>query len=173
MAKQWQETVKRTGGIAGSFFVVLVCLALVIPFALLWFPAHLLYGQWLRLRWELTWGRQGKRILLVYSRSPIWQEYIENNWLPYVGPHAVVVDWSDRAAWPKWAPLEVRAFRYWGGDRDFNPMVVLFPRRGSVRTIRFWRAFRDFKHGNGSALEKAECELISFAGEPNVRLNHD
>ena len=142
--------------------VVPVVLVLLVPGVLVGFPAHWLYGKWLRLRWEQTWGREGKRILLVYSRSPNWHTYIENTWLPRVAPHAVVVDWSDRGTWPKWAPVEIRAFRYWGGSREFNPLAVLFPKRGKVRTIRFWRAFRDFKHGKDAALRTAESELLDF-----------
>lgn len=139
-----------------------VVIALMIPVAVLGIPIYWLYGRWLKVRWEQTWGREGRRILLVYSRSPHWQNYIETAWLPRVAPHAVVIDWSDRSTWPTRAPLEIRAFRYWGGEREFNPMVVLFPRRGKVRTVRFWQAFRDFKHGKDSALRAAESELFSF-----------
>lgn len=91
-----------------------VLLILLVPGLLLGIPAYWLYGRWLKVRWEQTWGRQGKRILLVYSRSPNWQAYIENSGLPRVAPYAVVIDWSDRSTWPRRAPLEIRAFRYWG-----------------------------------------------------------
>jgi hypothetical protein len=125
-------------------------------------PARWIYGRWLKLRWERSWARQGKRVLLVYSRSPNWQSYIETVWLPRIDPHAVVVDWSDRSRWPRRAPLEVRAFRHWGGDKEFNPLAVLFPKRGKVRAIRFWQAFRDFRHGKERPLRTAEAELFEF-----------
>jgi hypothetical protein len=148
----------------GVLIVVTVPLALIllVPGLLLGIPGSHLYGRWLKLRWERTWGRQGKRILLVYSRSPNWQTYIETAWLPRVAPHAVIVDWSDRSTWPRRVPLEIRAFRYWGGRRDFNPMAMLFPKQGKVRTLRFRKAFRDFKHGKDSALRTAERELFGF-----------
>jgi len=134
----------------------------ILPAALVGIPAYWAYGGWLRLRWERTWGRQGKRILLVYSRSPHWQSYIETTWLPQVAPHSVVVDWSDRSNWRKPPPLEIRAFRYWGGTREFNPLALLFPKRGRVRAIRFWQPFRDARHGKERALRTAEAELFGF-----------
>jgi hypothetical protein len=130
---------------------------------------HALYGYWLRSRWNRTWGRAGKRILLVYSRSPNWQEYIEQNWLPRLEGRAVLLDWSDRATWRRPVPLEVRAFRYWAGHREFNPLAILFPERGRVGTVRFWRAFREFKHGRDMELRKAERELFGFASGAESR----
>jgi len=41
-------------------------------------------------------------------------------------------------------------------------LALLFPRRGRVRTLRFWQAFRDLKHGNELALRTAEVELFEF-----------
>lgn len=139
-----------------------IVLCLLIPWLFLRLPANSLYGWWLKLRWEQVWGRQGKRILLVYSRSPNWQSYIETAWLPRIAPHAVVVDWSTRHTWPRRAPLEIRAFRHWSGDREFNPLALLFPQRGRVRTIRFWKAFHAFKRGSQAELRTAEDELFAF-----------
>jgi len=152
---------------AALVFTLVLPLVLVVgvPALLVGWPCYWAYGRWLRLRWEKTWAREGKRILLVYSRSPSWQDYIETNWLPRLTPHAVILDWSDRSQWPKRHPLEIRVFRYWGGDEEFNPLVVIFPIRGKVRTIRFWRPFRDFKHGNIGALRKAEAELFELVDE--------
>jgi len=154
----------RERALIGVLVVVVVPLVvvLVIPALLVGIPASWSYGRWLRLRWERRWGRHGKRILLVYSRSPHWQRYIEDTWLPQLAPHAVVMDWSDRSTWRRRAPLEVRAFRYWGGSREFNPMALLFPKRGKVQAIRFWRAFRDFRHGKDLALRAAEARLFGF-----------
>jgi hypothetical protein len=148
-----------------SLFLMLlvpVAIVLVVPWIVIGGPARSLYGRWLEMQWERKWGRQGKRILLVYSRSPNWQSYIETTWIPKVAPHAIVVDWSERAGWPRFAPLEIRAFRYWSGRREFNPLALLFPKHGRVRAIRFWQAFRDFKHGKDRALRAAEAELFDF-----------
>jgi len=148
---------------AGLLVALVLPLAVVlVPGILIGIPAHRAYGRWLRTRRARTWRRRGKRILLVYPCSPNWQSYIDTTWLPQVAPHAVVLDWSDRGQWPKRAPVEVLAFRYWGGTNEFNPLALLFPRRGRVRTLRFWQAFRDLKHGNELALRTAEVELFEF-----------
>jgi len=36
----------------------------------------------------------GRDILLVYSDSPIWHDYIEERILPHLGERAVVLNWS-------------------------------------------------------------------------------
>ena len=141
-----------------SVVVISVAIMVVIGWA-----GRIAYGYWLQWRWERTWGRAGKRILLVYSRSPHWQHYIENNWLPRLQGRVVLLNWSDRAMWRRPLPLEVRSFYYWGGAEDFNPIAIVFPARGRVRAVRFWRAFREFKHGKYGKLRKAEEELFTFA----------
>jgi len=131
--------------------------------------AYVAYGWWLRWRWERSWARERKRILLVYSRSPNWQSYIEQNWLPRIGDSAVLLNWSERASWSRAMGLEVRSFRYWAGSREFNPIAILFPAHGKVHAIRFWRAFRNFKHGKDAELRKAEEELFAFAARENAQ----
>ena len=43
------------------------------------------------IRWSLT----GTRVLFVYSNSPVWQSYIENNIVPRLPPKSVVLNWSE------------------------------------------------------------------------------
>ena len=120
----------------------------------------------LRRAFEREHGVAGRRLVIVYSRSPHWQEHIERHWLSRYGDRAVVLDWSDRSRWPRTgAPVAVEAFRRWGGAREFNPLVIAVPRHGSVRTVRFWRAFRDLKHGKDRTLRAAEAELERLAAE--------
>ena len=52
------------------------------------------------------------------------------------------------------------------GDREFNPLAIVFPERGLVQVIRFWQAFRDYKHGKERALRAAEAELAAAVGVP-------
>ena len=136
---------------------IFLCIGLL--FYALWHHSYRLY---LRLWFELTLGSAGKRVLLVYSRSPNWQQYIESRWLPELEPHVFVVNWSDRSTWGHFPSLPVRLFRFYSGRREYNPMVVLFPRSGRARVIRFFKAFRDLKHGKPLALTKAENELFLF-----------
>jgi hypothetical protein len=148
-----------------------VLLAVLLPVLVLAFP-FLATGAWLdgRKRGRLQrafharWGTSGKRMLLVYSSSPHWQGYIEEHWLPQLGGVAVVLNWSERARWPEQHPLEAEIFRMWGGNREFNPLAIVIPERGPVQVIRFWQAFRDYKHGRNRALRAAESELAAAVG---------
>ena len=118
----------------------------------------------LQRRFHARWGASGKRLVLVYSNSPHWQRYVEERWLPRLGPVAVVLNWSDRRRWPEQHPLEAEIVREWAGPREFNPIAIVVPPAGPVRVIRFWRAFRDFKHGKERPLRTAERELEAALG---------
>ncbi len=142
----------------GSVLVIAVPILLIVVLPALW-----IRGLWLRLSWQRTYGRQGRRILLVYSESPNWHDYVVQNWLPLMNDVAVTLNWSERSKWRYPTPLEVKVFKHWGGEREFNPLAVLFPVRGKVRTIRFFQPFKDFKHGNPKALREAETEMFEFA----------
>jgi hypothetical protein len=148
----------------------LLCLV-VLPFLVLAIP-FLAVGAWMarrkrrRLRREFhqRWGGQGKRLLLVYSQSPNWQAYVRERWLPQLASIAVVLDWSERSTWAERHPLEADIFHTWAGDREFNPIAIIIPAEGSVRVIRFWQAFRDYKHGKDRTLRAAEAELEAALG---------
>jgi hypothetical protein len=120
-----------------------------------------LYSRHLLARFRAKWG-PSRPLLLVYSNSPHWQSYIEANWLPRVSPHAVVLNWSHRSKWGPDGSPESRLFHNLGTDREFNPLVVYLPRGGKTRVIRFWKAFRDFKHGKDAKLREAEAELFAI-----------
>ena len=110
-------------------------------------------------RFRAAWHPAGKDLLLVYSNSPHWQRYVEEMWLPKWGHRAVVLNWSERGAWNRRRP-EVALFHICAGSRDFNPLGIVVPAGPDrVRIVRFWRAFRDHKHGNARALRIAEAEL--------------
>jgi hypothetical protein len=126
---------------------------------------HVLRTRLLARAFRSQFSPQGKRLVLVYSRSPNWQPYIEANWLPKLAERAVVVDWSDRSHWQAPLPLAVRIARHWGGDREFNPLAIVFPPRGKPRVIRFYRPFLALKHGRVSELQDAENELFALLSE--------
>ena len=114
---------------------------------------------------RLTFGRaarQGKFILFVYSDSPNWKTYIEDNLLSRIQCHATVLNWSQRKRWDT-TSWPVRAFEHWGGREDFNPLAVVFCGLTKVRVLRFYRAFQDFKHGKEAPLRKVESELLELA----------
>jgi hypothetical protein len=139
--------------------VIVLLAVLFLPFVL---AGSWLRGRWLQARYRAKWSKHGKPILFVYSDSPNWQRYIEEHWLPRLRPRAVILNWSERKAWPRQRPLEARVFRHFAGSEEFNPIAIYFPRQGPVRTIRFWQAFRDFKHGKEHKLKEAERELFDM-----------
>jgi hypothetical protein len=116
-------------------------------------------------RFRRTWQVQGKDLLLVYSNGPHWQRYVEQPWLPRWGHRAVVLNWSERRTWKRRAPAEVALFRTFAGSREFNPLGIVVPPTGiRVKVVRFWLAFRDYKHGNDRLLKHAEAELDRCLG---------
>jgi hypothetical protein len=114
-------------------------------------------------RFRAVWGVQGKDLLLVYSNSPHWQRYVEETWLPRWGHRAVVLNWSERSKWERPARAEVALFRAFAGAREFNPLGIVVPVTGrQVHIVRFWQAFRDYKHGKLRLLQAVEADLDRF-----------
>src|SRR5215208_5099448 len=78
---------------------LLLCIV-VLPILLLALPFLVVGGWWdgrkrrrLQREFHRRWGRQGKHLLLVYSNSPNWRAYVEDNWLPRLEAMAVVLNW--------------------------------------------------------------------------------
>lgn len=148
--------------LAPLLFVVLLVTAVIAPIVIG-------VDRWragsLRRRFEAKWRRHGKVGLLVYSNSPNWQAHIETRWLPHVADRLVVLNWSERKQWKVSAPLEARIHSHWAGDRNFNPVAIVFPDKGNVAVVRFWQPFRDYRHGKTATLRAAETELASLLGD--------
>jgi hypothetical protein len=140
--------------------LVVGLLPFVLPLALVAIALHLLYRIVLYLLVWTLWCPRGKDILFVYSDSPIWREYMETQVLPLVQERAVVLNWSERKKWLTWS-LGVAVFRHFGGQREFNPLVVLFRPVRSARVFRFWSAFKDLKRGYNAPVERLRQDLLS------------
>lgn len=112
-----------------------------------------------------AWGIRGKDILLVYSDSPLWREYMLSEILPLVQSRAVALNWSQRNEWKPWS-LSVIALRFFGGRQAFNPLIVVFRPFRRAQTYRFWPAFREWKRGNREAVEKLKLELTNTLALP-------
>lgn len=136
----------------GAVIVVLLPLILL---AVLLFVLHraILYA----LVW-LLWLPKGKDALVVYSNSPIWQDYMTEQVLPIVQDRAIVLNWSERSRWRKWR-LPQQVFYSFGGQREFNPLVVLFRPFRRARLFRFWSAFREWRHGHTESVERLKDDL--------------
>ena len=146
----------------GLLVLVAVCLPLILVYAAIYLLLWLVWGA---ILWVWFWrahAAQGRPVLFVYSESPNWQAYIEANVLPRIRERAVVLNWSEREQWSATAPWEARFFRRFAGDRDFNPLALVFSRSGRVKAVRFHQAFLDFKHCKESALRAAESELFTL-----------
>ena len=144
----------------GRATLVVVLLPFVLPLAILAIASHLLYRTLLYVLVWALWLPKGKDILLVYSDSPIWHEYMTTQILPFVQERAVVLNWSERKKWPRWS-LAPALFHHFGGARDFNPLVVLFKPLHRANIYRFWSAFKDWNRGYKGQIEHLTQELVA------------
>jgi hypothetical protein len=146
----------------GVLVLVAVCLPLILVCVAIYLLWRLIWGA---ILWVWFWrahAAHGRPVLFIYSESPNWQAYIEANILPRIGDRAVVLNWSQREQWLAESPWEARFYRRFAGDREFNPLALVFGRSGRVKAVRFHQAFLDFKHGKESTLRAAEAELFSL-----------
>jgi hypothetical protein len=139
--------------------LMIALLPVVIAVLLLWLVGSLLA---LTVVW-LTWCPRGRYALVVYSNSPIWQEYFETHVLPAVAGRAAVLNWSERRQWAMSFP--VLLFRLFGGSRQFNPIAIVFEPLLWPRQFRFYRAFRSFKHGRPEEVERLRAEFLKVLNE--------
>lgn len=134
--------------------VLIVLLPFVVVALLLGMVSALLL---LSLVW-LTWCPRRRYALVVYSNSPIWQEYFETQVIPRLVERAVVLNWSERKRWTFGLPAML--FRVFGGTRDFNPIAIVFEPMRWPRRFRFYKAFRSFKHGRPEDVEQLRREFF-------------
>lgn len=156
--------------------LILVTLPAILMFLLVWWICWLMKGAWLRLRIAITWYPQGRYLLFVYSNSPHWKDYCEHRILSHISSVAVILNWSERAQWQQHRDtLAVQAFQHWTGAHPirwrgrtrwegeaFNPAAIIFPPMQWTKTLKFWQAFKDFKHGREKKLQFLETQLFSW-----------
>ena len=141
--------------------LMLLLIALIYLVALPFLIPSYVKGVFLRFKFQQLARRQGKFVLFVYSDSPNWKSYIEQNILPHVQEYAIILNWSERSQWDMSSWI-VRAFYHWGGQRDFNPIAIVFYSLVNVRVFRFFKAFHELKRGKPGILKKIEAELVQF-----------
>jgi hypothetical protein len=135
-------------------FVVIIVLALFVITSIC---LHILV-------WTF-WCVRGRDILFVYSDSPIWHDYVEQRLLPPIRDRAVVLNWSQRKRWR--FSLARIAFHHFGGYREFNPLAVVFRPFRRTQKFRFWKPFRDWKHGRPETLRRMEEEFFALIRVPH------
>jgi len=137
--------------------VVIPLILIALPFLLIGWFFSLLRGLYLRVWFWFKYVKNGTRILFVYSNSPNWQAYIEENLLPLIQSQAMVLNWSERK---RWSIHELTLLDHFAGQTEFNPSAIVFITFWKVKCIRFYQAFKDYKHGNDLTLKRAEKELF-------------
>ncbi len=161
-----------------DFFVTiffLVFLAILFPVIIFFLFYHFIKGKRLGFLVRQRWYPKGKHLLFVYSDSPVWKEYVEEHILPQIRSQAVVINWSERSQWEWKGTLELQVFQHWGrvsqhmfrgrkewSGKEFCPIAIVFKPWRKPQTIRFWQAFKEYKHGKDSSLKKCERELFDL-----------
>lgn len=158
MANSRRQSASRLSRI-GRIILTLPLIALLLSITVVLVGAYFVCGLFLQAVIWICWCSWGRRVLLVYSDSPVWKGYLEQEIIPRLPKSTIVLNWSQRRRW-RWWSLAVLAFCYFGGYREYNPLAVVFRPFRWARTYRFYKAFRDFKHGRTQKLEKIVHNLF-------------
>ena len=139
--------------------LIVIIVLVLLPLIALLIATHFFYGIVLQLVIWVCWCCRGVNVLLVYSESPNWHDYIETHIIPRLPSSTVLLNWSQRRKW-KSRSLPVMVFGFFGWEHEFNPMVVVFRPFHRTKTYRFWKPFKDYKHGKAATLQAMESELF-------------
>ena len=145
---------------AGAFGPLLFVVLAAVVSAVVWW--YVLARRRAIAAFRAAHRTTGKDVLIVYTDSPHWKDYIETRWLPRWGDRAIAFDRSK--PW-RADQVEARLWRAVAGQAEHTPIVIVIPPRGRVQIVRFWLAFRDFKHGKDKRLRDAEARLATILGE--------
>jgi hypothetical protein len=154
MSRQPKPLRLRIANAAAIVIFLPLILPLVVAALILFFLHRLVLYV---LVWAL-WLPKGKDMLLVYSNSPVWHDYMSQQVLPLIQDRAIVLNWSERSSWRQWR-LAHQVFYSFAGHREFNPLIILFRPVRRAKLFRFWLAFKDWKHGHTEPLERLTDEL--------------
>ena len=165
---QRQRRLSDLVGIGLLILMLPIVLVTVVPVVIVVGGFYLFVAVLLHLAVLLFWLPRGRRVLFVYSNSPIWQTYIEAEILPRLPRQTSVLNWSNRKNWPRFG-LSAWLFNTFAGSREFNPIAIVFRPLAPPRKFRFWRAFRDYKHGKPQRLRRVEAEFFQFIEQPPNR----
>ncbi len=156
---------KRKNSSGNSVLAVLVLLL----FAPLWLPLLVLWSVFylgsfvcLHLAVWILWLPRSKRLLFVYSDSPVWHDYYEEHITPRIQKQAVILNWSRRKKWSFRQFIAASVFRLFGGGREFNPLAVVFRPFRLGKVFRFFQPFRDLKRGRPEELARMELDFFNY-----------
>lgn len=138
---------------------------LALPFVLI--AGYWVFGRLLLLSALLRLRRRKVDGVLVFSDSPKWRPHIEREWLPVLRDRFVVLNWSERARWPRTVPVLIwKHFcaGYGAPGRNFNPAVLVLRGLRHPRVYRFYPWFQAAHVGEREGLEELERMLFSELG---------
>lgn len=127
-----------------TFIPIVLFAAIFIIFSLF---SSFIFGILLRVKWWFKYGRIGKNFLIVYSNSPKWESYFQNEIIPLFNNNAVIVNISTDHNIAK-THIELVAHKEWAGYENHTPIVLYIPKFGIVKKVRFYSAFIEAKKTN-------------------------
>jgi hypothetical protein len=140
-----------------TLFVLLLPLIILVLFFFILYQASLYPLIW------CLWLPKGKDVLFISSNSPIWEDYMRDQVFPLVASRAVTLNWSERKHWPRWS-LARHFFGLYVGNREFNPLVVVFRPLRRAAFFRFYVPLKARKHGDPDPAESLRRELAEYLG---------
>lgn len=167
-------------------------LFVVLPFVIFALPILLIKRKLNEAKFQKFvkkyWFPRGKHVLFVYSDSKNWKRYIEENILPRIKKYAIILNWSKRDKLIKSKRKAIEIFKFWAEIRfddraksmrnrlgvvgkDYNPIAILFPKKGRTQVLRFYNAIKDYKHGKKRKLKELEKKLFDFISHLNNLTN--
>jgi hypothetical protein len=158
MSRDKKSVSRRLAELVG----IVLLLPIILPLLLLVVILHWLHRLILYLLIWCLWLPKGKDTLVIYSDSPIWRDYMIREILPLLGGRAFVLNWSERNSWPKWF-FVAHVFRSFKGEKEFNPMVVIFRPLQRAKFFRFWLGFQQWKkHGEMASVHSLLREVYLY-----------
>lgn len=135
--------------------IIIIC---IVVFLIPIIPYLLIVEIIFRIEFQIFSMRTKKKVILINSDSPIWHDYIFDNIVPLFGDKVLTLNWSQRNVWDK-SKWEVKAFNHWGGNYEYNPLIIINNGFFQIKVIRLYEAFAQYKHGKESELQKKELEI--------------
>ncbi|HEX7966057.1 MAG TPA: hypothetical protein VF651_10085 [Gammaproteobacteria bacterium] len=150
-------------GLVVGIPILIVLFVFLSPVILLVLAKEFLLSFWIHALLKIKWPAN-KWILVSYTESEHWSQYLETEIIPRLGDACVVINRS-RPDWKQKYPIEAKAIKVWGKNRQYNPMIVLVPKVGRVKIFRLFEEFKAKKHGKSGPLEAKISEILELASD--------
>jgi len=157
--------IRKADEMQGAFAktVLLVLAAILSPLIVVGLLVYGLYSTLLHLAIWVAWCRNGSRVFVCYSRSPHWRPRFDAVLIPQLPPSSIIVDWSDRKAWPRLS-LRTLVFAHFLGSVAHTPSAIVFRPFRLARVFRFHEAYKSFKRGDPLPVREQESALLRAVG---------